>query len=251
LAGLALLLDGAATFIRADRSGERDRSFDRARGCSRHGDRVWRLRVSELQAGSPGGQAAPAPFRGTHAVRLSPFSPGRGPPPRIARRGGGGGCRRARQVLADARYAVREPAASKAPPAARLRRAARPRSGALRCRDGRAGLLAEDSRAHAERARQRSSPYADLLRRSAHPGRLVRPGLSVQGCGIGAAKPAFLTARVFPQTLTVGLAGAVRSSYCCAREHSTFISAHTRSTLFMTSAAASGWLPLCAEVMSR
>ncbi len=33
-------------------------------------------------------------------------------------------------------------------------------------------------------------------------------------------------------------------------EHSTFMSLHTRSTAFSTSAEASGWLPVCADEIS-
>ena len=40
-------------------------------------------------------------------------------------------------------------------------------------------------------------------------------------------------------------------AYCFAGEHSTFISLHTRSTLSMTSAAAFGCEPVCADVTSR
>src|SRR5262249_42147745 len=39
--------------------------------------------------------------------------------------------------------------------------------------------------------------------------------------------------------------------HCCAREHSTFISLHTRSTLSVTSMAAFGCDPVCADVTSR
>src|SRR5256885_1940261 len=85
-----------------------------------------------------------------------------------------------REVLADARPAVRQPEPSQAPAAARLRAAPGARHAALRRRDGGRALPAARPRAGRGRRAQRRARHADLLPQRHRPGRFVRPAGAVR-----------------------------------------------------------------------
>ena len=141
-----------------------------ARDCRR----VRRLRVPDLQAGRARGQAHARAVRPAHPLRVPPL-PGRiGASACHARRASRRGSRRTRQVLADARSAVREPASSQDRQPARICAAPGPGHAALHRGDGRRNLFAARARAHGGRHPQPRARHADVLHQRRHSGRLLR-----------------------------------------------------------------------------
>src|SRR6266853_645165 len=131
-------------------------------GLSRREDAAQALR-------GPGAFRVPAfPARGSASSRRAR---GRG------RRGGG----RAAQVLADARPALRAPAASEGhqPEAVRLAGGAGP--GPVRLRDERARLPAAGARAHRRRREERRAVHARVFRQRRRAGRVLRIRTPVRG----------------------------------------------------------------------
>src|SRR4030095_1823896 len=130
--------------------------------------------MSELQAGRARGQAGARKIRCAHSVRL-PALPGRiGASECHARCTGGRGRRRARQVLADARPVVRQPASSQGGQPARVCAAVGARHAALHRGDGRRDLSTARPRAHGRRHSQSRAWHTHVLHQRRPPRCLVR-----------------------------------------------------------------------------
>src|SRR5712691_3063724 len=143
--------------------------------------RIRGFRVPVVRPGLSRREDAAQALRGPGAFRVPAF-PARGSPSsRRARGRGRRGGGRAAQVLADARPALRAPAAPEGeqPEAVRVAGGAGP--GPVRLRDEGARLPAAGARAHRRRREERRAVHARVFRQRRRAGRVLRVGTPVRG----------------------------------------------------------------------